>query len=145
MQRLLRTAVWDADAVRDDLRGFVAVRLGDPAEVLIPDETGFMKRGMCSVGVHSQSSGTAGRIENSQVGVPQLRLSTQAGADRPVVYLPRSSVGDPQRCTAAGIPASAQFMTRPDLTLGTTTGAVAAGVPAEWAASAVTTYVHRVG
>jgi SRSO17 transposase len=69
MQKLLRTAVWDADAVRDDLRGFVAGQLGDAAGVLIPDETGFVKKGTGSVGVQRQYSGTAGRIENSQVGV----------------------------------------------------------------------------
>jgi SRSO17 transposase len=84
MQRLLRTAVWDADAVRDDLRAFVAGQLGRPAGVLIPDETGFLKKGICSVGVQRQYSGTAGRIENSQVGVfLSLRLTGGAGADRP--------------------------------------------------------------
>ena len=84
MQRLLRTAVWDADAVRDDLRGFVAAQLGDAAGVLIPDETGFLKKGTGSVGVQRQYSGTAGRIENSQVGVfLSLRLPAGPGADRP--------------------------------------------------------------
>ena len=51
MQRLLRTAVWDADAVRDDVRGFVAAQFGDAAGVLIPDETGLLKKGTGSVGV----------------------------------------------------------------------------------------------
>ena len=64
MQRLLRTAVWDAGAVRDDLRSFVAARLGHARGVLIPDETGFVKKGTRSVGVQRQYSGTAGRIEN---------------------------------------------------------------------------------
>src|SRR5205823_303802 len=89
MQRLLRTAVWDADAVRDDLRAFVAAQLGDPGGVLIPDETGFLKKGICSVGVQRQYSGTAGRIENSQVGV-FLSYASPAGRaliDRRV-YLP---------------------------------------------------------
>ena len=58
MQRLLRTAAWDADAVRDDLRGFLAARLGDPVGVLICDETGFLKKGTGSVGVQRQYSGT---------------------------------------------------------------------------------------
>ena len=84
MQRLLRTAVWDADAVRDDLRGFVAAQLGDAGGVLICDETGFLKKGTGSVGVQRQYSGTAGRIENSQVGVfLSLRLAAGTGADRP--------------------------------------------------------------
>ena len=50
MQRLLRTAVWDADVVRHDLRAFVAAQLGHPAGVLIPDENGFLKKDTGSVG-----------------------------------------------------------------------------------------------
>ena len=89
MQRLLRAAVRDADAVRDDLRGFVTAQLGDPAGVLIPDETGFLKKGLCSVGVRRQYSGTAGRIENCQVGVFLSYASPRGRAliDRRV-YLP---------------------------------------------------------
>ncbi len=69
IQRLLRTAVWDPDAVRDDVRELVLGRLGHPDAVLIPDETGFLKKGSRSVGVQRQYSGTAGRIENCQVAV----------------------------------------------------------------------------
>ncbi len=69
VQRLLRTARWDADAVRDDLRAYVVERLGDPAAVLVLDETGFLKKGTKSVGVARQYCGTAGRVENCQVGV----------------------------------------------------------------------------
>jgi SRSO17 transposase len=136
MQRLLRTAVWDADAVRDDLRAFVAAQLGHPAGVLIPDETGFLTKGTCSVGVQRQYSGTAGRIENSQVGV---FLSYASAAGRALidrrVYLPRSWTDDLARCAAAGIPAGAQFVTKPELALDMIAGAVAAGVPAAWVAS----------
>ena len=69
VQRLLRTARWDADAVRDDLRAYVVEHLGDPNAVLILDETGFLKKGTKSAGVARQYSGTAGRIENCQIGV----------------------------------------------------------------------------
>jgi SRSO17 transposase len=95
MQRLLRTAVWDADAVRDDLRSFVAAQLGHAAGVLICDETGFLKKGTGSVGVQRQYSGTAGRIENSQVGVFLSYASPRGRAliDRRV-YLPRSWADD---------------------------------------------------
>src|SRR6266481_2004537 len=112
MQRLLRTTVWDADEVRDDLRTFVAAQLGDPRGVLICDETGFLKKGTASVGVQRQYSGTAGRIENSQVGV-FLSYASPAGRaliDRRV-YLPRSWTGDRARCAAAGIPATVGFAT----------------------------------
>jgi SRSO17 transposase len=61
MQRLLATADWDPDLVRDDLRAYVVEHLGDPASVLVVDETGFLKKGTTSVGVQRQYSGTAGK------------------------------------------------------------------------------------
>jgi SRSO17 transposase len=69
MQRLLNFYSWSADDVRDDLRGYVAAALGDRGGVLVPDETGFLKKGTRSAGVQRQYSGTAGRIENCQLGV----------------------------------------------------------------------------
>jgi len=136
MQRLLRTASWDADKVRDDLRAFVAARLGDAAGVLICDETGFLKKGAGSVGVQRQYSGTAGRIENSQVGVFLSYASPRGRAliDRRV-YLPKSWTDDRVRCAAAGVPAEAEFATKPELALEMITEAVAAKVPAAWVAA----------
>src|SRR5437588_1307938 len=69
MQRLLNAYRWDADAVRDDLRGYVVDHLGHEQGVLVADESGFLKKGAKSVGVQRQYSGTAGRIENCQIGV----------------------------------------------------------------------------
>ncbi len=69
VQRLLNAADWDAEAVRDDLIAFITDQFGDPAGVLIVDETGFLKKGTKSVGVQRQYSGTAGRRENQQIGV----------------------------------------------------------------------------
>jgi SRSO17 transposase len=136
MQRLLRTAVWDADAVRDDLRGFAAAQLGHAAGVLIPDETGFLKKGAGSVGVQRQYSGTAGRIENSQVAVFLSYASPRGRAliDRRV-YLPKSWTDDLARCAAVGVPPDTQFAAKPELALDMITAAVAAGVPAAWVAS----------
>ena len=136
MQRLLRTAVWDADAVRDDLRAFVAERLGDAGGVLICDETGFLKKGTGSVGVQRQYSGTAGRIENSQVGVFLSYASARGRAliDRRV-YLPKSWADDQDRCAAAGVPVDVGFATKPELALEMITGAVTAKVPAAWVAA----------
>ena len=92
MQRLLATAGWDADAVRDDLRGYVVEHLGDPGGVLIVDETGFLKKGTKSAGVQRQYSGTAGRIENCQVGVFLAYASRAGRADRPGA-VPAQGVG----------------------------------------------------
>lgn len=69
VQRLLNAADWNADLVRDDLRAYVVEHLGDDKAVLVIDETGFLKKGTKSVGVKRQYSGTAGRIENCQIGV----------------------------------------------------------------------------
>ena len=69
VQRLLATYRWDADGVRDDLREYVVEHLGDPGAVLVVDETGFLKQGSKSVGVQRQYSGTAGKVENCQIGV----------------------------------------------------------------------------
>ncbi len=69
MQRLLNAACWDEDQVRDALGRYVAARLGDPAAVLVADETGFEKSGLRSAGVQRKYTGTAGKITNCQIGV----------------------------------------------------------------------------
>ncbi len=69
LQHLLARASWDADEVRDDLRGYVTEHLGDADAVLVVDETGDLKKGACTAGVQRQYTGTAGRIENAQVAV----------------------------------------------------------------------------
>jgi len=69
MQRLLSSAVWDADLVRDDLRGYVLEQLGTAEAIAVIDETSFPKRGCKSAGVQVQYCGTTGQVENCQVGV----------------------------------------------------------------------------
>jgi len=103
--------------------------------VLICDETGFLKKGTGSVGVQRQYSGTAGRIENSQVGVFLSYASARGRAliDRRV-YLPKSWTSDRPRCTAAGVPADVEFAAKPDLALEMISAAVAAKMPAGWVA-----------
>ena len=68
-QRVLSHVLWDQDAARDLCRDHVLEHLGAADGVLIVDETGFLKKGEHSVGVARQYSGTAGRIENAQIGV----------------------------------------------------------------------------
>ena len=69
MQMLLGRTKWNADVLVDTVRDYVVEVLGDGPGVLAVDETGFVKKGKHSVGVNRQYSGTAGRIENSQIGV----------------------------------------------------------------------------
>jgi SRSO17 transposase len=98
MQRLMSTADWDPDLVRDDLRAYVVEHLGDPQAVLVVDETGFLKKGTTSVGVQRQYSGTAGKVDNCQLGVFLAYASAKGRAfiDREL-YLPRSWTNDPAR------------------------------------------------
>src|SRR5215469_16432156 len=134
MQRLLNNARWDARRVREDLRGYVIEQLGDAAGVLIADDTGFVKKGTKSAGVQRQYSGTAGRVENCQVGV---FVAYAAPAGRALIdaelYLPRSWTGDRARCAEAGVPAGAVFATKPELARAMLGRALDAGVPARWA------------
>lgn len=133
VQRLLRTAQWDAEAVRDDLRAYVVEHLGDPDAVLVIDETGFLKKGTKSAGVARQYSGTAGRIENSQIGVFLAYASPRGHAflDR-ALYLPKAWTEDAPRREGAGIPAAVGFATKGDLGQAMLARAFAAGVPAAW-------------
>src|SRR6266496_2576071 len=133
MQRLLYQARWDADRVRDDLRGYVVEHLGDPGGVLVVDETGFVKKGSKSAGVARQYSGTAGRIENSQVGVFLAYASDRGRAliDREL-YLPKEWIADRGRCAAAGIPDDVGFATKPELAQLMVERALAAGIPFAW-------------
>lgn len=136
MQHLLARARWDADGVRDDVRGFVVEHLGDPGAVLVADETGDLKKGSATAGVQRQYTGTAGRIENAQVAV-YLGYASEAGhalIDREL-YLPRSWTGDPARCQAAGIPGGTEFATKPQLARRMIERAIAAGVPFAWFAA----------
>ena len=133
VQRLLNAADWDVDAVRDDLRTYVIEHLGDPAGVLVCDETGFLKKGTKSVGVQRQYSGTAGRRENCQIGVflNYASLKGRTFLDREL-YLPKEWADDAARRREAGVPEAVRFATKPELAKRMLERAFAAGVPAAW-------------
>jgi SRSO17 transposase len=135
VQDFLSRVRGDADAVRDDLRAYVVEQLGDPDAVLVPDETGFLKKGDKSAGVQRQYSGTAGRIENCQVGVflGYAGRHGRALIDR-ALYPPERWIGDPARCAAAGVPTGLALTTKPKLGLAMVDGALEAGVPFAWVA-----------
>src|SRR3712207_960521 len=116
VQDFLSRAHWDAEAVRDDLRVYVAAQLGDPEAVLVLDETGFLKKGTKSAGVQRQYSGTAGRIENCQIGVflAYARRQGYAFLDREL-YLPKEWAADAPRRREAGVPPGVEFHTKPQL------------------------------
>jgi SRSO17 transposase len=132
-QQFLYRSPWNADDLRDDLRAYVVEQLGDADAVLVVDETGFLKKGTRSAGVARQYSGTAGRIENCQIGV-FLTYASRHGAtfiDR-WLYLPESWTNDRQRCRTVGIPDTEPFATKPQMALVMLQDAVAAKIPFGW-------------
>src|SRR3712207_5298087 len=134
VQRLLNSANWDADAVRDDLREYVVEYLGaEESGVLIADETGFLKKGEKSVGVARQYTGTAGDTVNCQVGVFVAYASDKGAAfiDR-ALYLPEKWANDPGRTAEAGVPKEVAFANKVELAKGMLERAFAAEVPARW-------------
>ncbi len=133
MQRRLATYQWDADLVRDDLRSYVLEHVADPQAVLVFDETGFLTKGLQSVGVQRQYSGTAGRIENCQIGVFLAYASPKGRTfiDREL-YVPKTWAADADRRQEAGVPAEVTFATKPQLAQRMLARALTAGMRVPW-------------
>lgn len=133
VQHLLGRALWDVDVVRDELRQYVVDHLADEGAILVVDETGFLKKGRHSAGVARQYSGTAGRVENCQVGVFLAYVSRHGHTliDREL-YLPREWTDDPERCAQAGVPADHAFATKPELARQMLARAFEAGLQPAW-------------
>ena len=133
VQRLLSQYRWDADLVRDDLKSYVVEHLADADAVLVVDETGFLKKGDKSVGVQRQYSGTAGRIENCQVGVFLAYASARGRTllDREL-YLPQGWAENWDRRQEAGVPESVSFHTKGQLAQLMLQRALESGVPFGW-------------
>lgn len=136
MQRLLNSYRWEADEVRDDLRAYVVEHLGQEGGVLVVDESGFVKKGTKSVGVQRQYSGTAGRVENCQIGVFLAYASARGRTliDREL-YLPEHTwCANRERRLEAGVPEEVDFATKPELARRMIERALKAGVPFGWVA-----------
>jgi hypothetical protein len=133
LQQFLYRSRFSADALRDVAREYIGEKLGEPDGILVVDETGFLKQGKKSCGVKRQYSGTAGRVENCQVGV-FLTYASRKGhcpIDRRL-YLPEDWTDDPERRTGAGIPETVRFRTKPEMALEMIQSATEAGVPYTW-------------
>jgi SRSO17 transposase len=135
MQRFLNLTPWDADALRDLVRGYAMERFADGRGVLIADPTGFPKKGRKSAGVQRQYSGTLGRVDNCQIGTFLAYVNT--AGDRILIdrelYIPEESwFGDPGRCAEAGIPEELTFAARPAQVATMIGRAFQAGVPFAW-------------
>jgi SRSO17 transposase len=135
MQRLLYRAHWSADAARDRLLRYTIEMFGEEDGIGVVDETGFIKKGTHSVGVKRQYSGTAGKIENCQIGT-FLSYMTAKGhvlLDRRL-YLPEEWANDPERREEAKVPADVVFQTKPEQAMAMLEHAWQAGVPMRWVA-----------
>jgi SRSO17 transposase len=135
-QRLLHSAAWDEHGVCEDVRDWAVRQLADAEAVLVADDTGFLKKGTRSAGVQRQYSGTAGRIENCQIGV---FLAYASPLGRALIdaelYLPVSWTDDRRRCAAADVPAEVGFATKPELARAMIERVVKAGLPFGWVAA----------
>ena len=133
VQEMLYSPCWKPDLVRDDVRDYLVKHLGSGDGVLIADDTGFVKKGVRSAGVQRQYSGTAGKVENCQIGT-FLAYATPKGRaliDREL-YLPKSWTDDRQRCERAAVPDDVAFATKPQQARTMIERAVAAKVPFAW-------------
>ena len=133
IQQFLYRGRWNANDVRDGLYEYVTDRLGDLEGVLVVDETGFLKQGKKSAGVKRQYSGTAGRIENCQIGVFVTYAASRGYTllDREL-YIPQEWTADKERCNAAGIPEEFTFRTKPEMAREMIQRAETASVPYKW-------------
>lgn len=133
MQALLGRTIWDQEKARDICRDYVIERLGDPSGVLVLDETGFLTKGSHSVGVARQYSGTAGRIENCQIGVFLSYASPKGHAlIARHLYLPKDWIEDALRRKAASIPDGVVFATKPKIGTAMVEAVLDARVPCAW-------------
>lgn len=133
IQQFLYRGGWSANELRDVTRNYIGEEIGEEDGTLVLDETGFLKQGKKSCGVARQYSGTAGRIENSQIGV-FLTYATKKGnalIDRRL-YLPKEWMKDTARCKEAGVPQEVTFQTKPKMGLEMLKEAYQAGVAFTW-------------
>jgi len=133
LQHRLRRALWDPEAGRNELRSYIVQHLGAAEAVLGLDETGFLKKGGHSAGVARQYRGTAGKVDNCQIGVLRGDASPLGHAlvDRER-YLPAEWTDDRERCRQAGIPDERRCATKPQLAPQMLARTLAAGVSARW-------------
>ena len=134
-QRLLYRAHWKADAARDVLQQYVIEVFGDEDGIGVVDESGFIKKGKRSAGVKRQYSGTAGKVENCQIGtfLSYVTVKGHAFLDRRL-YLPQEWCDDPERREKAKIPEEVVFQTKPQQAIAMLEHAWQQGVPMRWVA-----------
>ena len=135
MQQFIYRGRWSADELREVMQEYVKEKFQDESAVLVMDETGFLKQGKMSVGVQRQYSGTAGKVENCQIGVfLNYAVNDKFCCIDRELYLPRQWTDDRERCRKAGVPDNCEFRTKPEMALEMIKHAYGNGIAFEWAA-----------
>ena len=133
LQQFIYRGTYDADMLMNTGREYIVEHLGDEDGVCVLDETGFLKKGEKSCGVSRQYTGTAGKVENCQIGV-FLTYASKKGhcpIDRRL-YMPKEWTQDSKRMKEARVPEEVDFRTKPQLGLRMIKTATEAGVPYRW-------------
>src|SRR3954447_7785817 len=117
---LVATAPWSNERVLGRIQELTLpiIEQHGVIEAWIIDDTGFPKKGRHSVGVARQYCGQLGKQDNCQIAV-SLSLANHA-ASLPIawrLYLPLEWTADAGRRTAAGIPETIGFLTKPEIAL----------------------------
>ncbi len=133
LQQFIYRGRFSADSLQEKSAEYVCDNIGEEDGILVVDETGFLKQGKHSCGVKRQYSGTAGRIENCQIGVFLTYASSKGHSpiDRRL-YMPKEWIDDPERRKKAGVPESLTFETKPQMALTMIKSATEHGVPYNW-------------
>jgi len=134
LQQFIYRGRFSADDLRDELMRYVSESLGEAEGILVVDETGFLKQGKKSCGVQRQYSGTAGRIENCQIGVFLTYASSKGHSpiDRRLYIPEKEWMDDPIRRKEAGVPETLDFQTKPQMALEMIQEATSAKIPYAW-------------
>jgi SRSO17 transposase len=118
LQRFVSVAQWDDVNIISKYRSLVNEDLGNPDGALIFDESGFMKKGLDSVGVARQYCGTVGKVDNCQVGVFAAYVSEHGYAliDKKL-FIPEKWFSEEYhvRRKKCNMPENSVFQTKPQL------------------------------
>jgi len=132
-QRLLYAADWNVDEARDRLIAFAIETFGEDEGIGVVDETGFLKKGTHSVGVKRQYTGTAGKVDNAQVGTFLSYCSSRGHLllDRRL-FLPQDWSEDAARRARAKVPETVRFQTKPEQAVEMLRQTWQMGLPMRW-------------
>lgn len=128
LQECVSVSTWSDSAMYGRLASKLDRQLPKVAALVI-DDTGFPKKGVHSVGVARQYSGTLGRVDNCQVATSLHLAGDQTSACIGLrLYLPDAWAADKKKRQKAGVPEDVQFQEKWRIALDLVDVALRAGV-----------------